>query len=128
MNVSQSKFRPLVFLAAVALGAILISAVVAVDVDAARSAGGKGKGKPGPTPVPTGTCVATPSTAAQWDIVTITGSGFPASTTVSFSYNGSAGWVTTDISGGFSRDVQAYLMGTNTVVVDGSATCTFEAV
>jgi len=104
MSVSQSKFGPLAFLAAVALAAALISAVVAVDVDAARGArGGGGKGGKGggstatmtvsPNPVPLG------STG-----ITITGSGFGANQEI---YLDVSGWfpsttVTTDGSGSFS--------------------------
>ena len=78
MNMSQSKVRPLAFLAAVGLAAILISAVIAVDADAARGARGGG-GKPSGS---TATLTLSPSSVTAWTEYTISGSGFDPNATV----------------------------------------------
>jgi len=122
--------KPLGLLALIAVSAILVSAVIAVNADA-RGANANGKKGGGGTPAPTGACSVTPSTVAQWDIVTITGSGFWANSWMGFSVNGSMGWVQTDGSGSFTATAQAYQMGTNTVNISGGggpATCTFQVV
>jgi hypothetical protein len=96
---------------------------------AAKGGGGghHGGGNPTPTPAPTGTatCSATPNPLPQYGIVTISGSGFPVSTTVSFSLNGGASWVNTDSTGSFSRSGQMTNLGTSTVIVEGYVTCSF---
>jgi hypothetical protein len=137
MNVSKNKFGPLVFLAAVGLAVVLISAVVAVDADAARGAGGKGKGKPGgSTPPPsTATCSVTPNPATLQQVVVITGSGFAANGSVGITVSGSGGtqmgFAMTDGFGAFSREWTASWPGTGTVTAAGggaTATCTFQVV
>ncbi len=122
--------KPLGLLALLAVSAILVSAVIAVDADAARGAG-KGGGKHGSGTTNTGSCAVTPNPATLYSSVTATGSGFPADTTLGFSYEGSAGFVISDSTGSFSRSFDALWAGTNTVVVSwsgNSVTCTFEVV
>jgi hypothetical protein len=79
MNVSQSKFRPLAFLAAVGLAAVLISAVVAVDADAARGARGGGRDSGG-----TATLTVSPDPVLAGTQYTVTGSGFSANAPIYF--------------------------------------------
>jgi hypothetical protein len=124
--------KPLGILALLAVSAILVSAFVAVNADAAR--GGKGGGKFG-SGTNSGACSATPDPVAQWSVVTITGSGFAANTTVGYTLSGSggtgAGSVTTDAGGSFSLSGQVGWLGTNTFTASGgggSAVCTFEVV
>lgn len=102
MNISQSKFRPLGFLAVMALAVVLISAVVAVEADAARGGGGKSHKGGGttasltitPDPVPLGSAT-----------ITISGSGFAANQDLILNTGvGPQPWVTTDGSGSFSLD------------------------
>ena len=101
---SQSKFRPLAYLAVVALAAVLISAVVAVDVDAARGgAGGGGKGgKPGGSTA-TLTVSPNPATVGTTSIV-ISGSGFGANQALMVGPRGMipTAFITADGSGAFS--------------------------
>jgi len=127
---SQSKIKPLAFLAVVALAAVLISAVVSVDVDAARGAGkGGGKGKPGGGTPSTATCSVTPNPVPLYDWITISGSGFAPNTSYGYSMNGWLGFVATDATGSFSTFAQAPMRGTVTVTVSGSgvtATCAFQ--
>ena len=134
---SQSKFRPLAFIAAVGLAVVLISAVVAVDADAARGGGGGGGRKGGgSTPPPsTATCSVTPNPATLQQVVVITGSGFSANGSVGISVSGSGGtqmgFAMTDEHGAFSREWTASWPGTETVSAAGggaTATCTFETV
>ena len=68
MSMNLSKVRPLAFLAVVALGAVLISAVVAVDAQASKPESASASGPTltvSPNPAPVGT-----------DTFLITGAGF----------------------------------------------------
>ena len=82
MSMNVSKVRPLAFLAVMVLGAVLISAVVAVDADAARGGGGGGGRKGGGSATGCSTCVLTVApdpVPLNSTSITISGSGFGAS-------------------------------------------------
>ena len=117
MNVSQSKFRPLAFLAVAALAAVLISSVVAVDADAARGGGG---GKPSggaarlvvtPDPVMVGSAS-----------IVISGSGFGSGESLEVGVMGMtpSSFVTADGNGKFSTTYSPWggfrMEGTGTAV------------
>ena len=127
--------KPLGILAMLAVSAILVSAVVVVNADAARGAGkGGGKHGGGSTPTPsTATCSVTPNPATQQQVVVITGSGFAANGSVGITVSGSGGtqmgFAMTDDSGSFSREWTASWPGTESVSAAGggvTATCTFD--
>ncbi len=129
--------KPLGILAMLAVSAILVSAVLAVNADAARGAGkGGGKNGGGSTPPPsTATCSVTPNPATQQQVVVITGSGFAANGSVGITVSGSGGtqmgFAMTDEFGAFSREWTASWPGTETVTAAGggaTATCTFQTV
>jgi len=129
--------KPLGILAMLAVSAILVSAVLAVNADAARGAGkGGGKNGGGSTPPPsTATCSVTPNPATQQQVVAITGSGFAANGSVGITVSGSGGtqmgFAMTDEFGAFSREWTASWPGTETVSAAGggvTATCTFQTV
>jgi len=129
--------KPLGILAMLAVSAILVSAVLAVNADAARGAGkGGGKNGGGSTPPPsTATCSVTPNPATQQQVVVITGSGFAANGSVGITVSGSGGtqmgFAMTDEFGAFSREWTASWPGTETVSAAGggvTATCTFQTV
>ncbi|TMF11962.1 MAG: hypothetical protein E6I38_04170 [Chloroflexi bacterium] len=129
--------KPLGILAMLAVSAILVSAVLAVNADAARGAGkGGGKNGGGSTPPPsTATCSVTPNPATQQQVVVITGSGFAASGSVGITVSGSGGtqmgFAMTDEFGAFSREWTASWPGTETVTAAGggaTGTCTFQTV
>jgi len=134
MELMGKDRKPLGLLALLAVCAILASAVLAVNADAARGAGkGSGKGGGNPPPPATGTCTATPNPVALGTDVTINGSGFAAKASIGFTLSSSegaaGGWVITDDTGAFSMKFQPAWMGTNTFAASGggvSATCTFE--
>ena len=113
--------KPLGILATLAVSAILVSAVLAVNADAARGAGkGGGKNGGGSTPPPsTATCSVTPNPATQQQVVVITGSGFAANGSVGITVSGSGGtqmgFAMTDEFGAFSREWTASWPGTETV-------------
>ena len=126
--------KPLGLLALVAVSAILVSAVIAVNADA-RGANANGKKGGGSTPPPnTATCSVTPNPAARWSAVTISGSGYGAFNTVGITVRDSTGnvfgtWANADDQGNFSTTYNTVWLGTNTVSAAGgvgSATCTFE--
>ena len=104
---SESKSKPIGWLAAVALVAILFSAVaLAVDVDAARGGkgGGKGGGKPGGT-TSTATVSVTPNPVPLGSqSVEISGAGFSANEYLVVTLPGACCDIgaTTDASGAFS--------------------------
>ena len=129
--------KPLGILAMLAVSAIFVSAVLAVNADAARGAGkGGGKNGGGSTPPPsTATCSVTPNPATQQQVVVITGSGFAANGSVGITVSGSGGtqmgFAMTDEFGAFSREWTASWPGTETVSAAGggvTATCTFQTV
>jgi len=129
--------KPLGILAMLAVSAILVSAVLAVNADAARGAGkGGGKNGGGSTPPPsTATCSVTPNPATQQQVVVITGSGFAANGSVGITVSGSGGtqmgFAMTDEFGAFSREWTASWPGTETVTAAGggaTATCAFQTV
>ncbi|HEV8575222.1 MAG TPA: hypothetical protein VGR43_11015 [Dehalococcoidia bacterium] len=75
---SQSKMKPLAFLAVMALTAILVSTVIAVDADAARGAGKGGGKKGGGTPSNAVMTISPNQVPLGTTSMTITGSGFAA--------------------------------------------------
>src|SRR5437870_2671489 len=66
MDMMGEGRKPLGLLALIAVSAILVSAVIAVNADA-RGANANGKKGGGGTPAPTGTCSVTPSTEAHFN-------------------------------------------------------------
>jgi hypothetical protein len=134
MDMMGKDRKPLGLLAVLAVSAILVSAVLAVNADAARGAG-KGGGKHGSGTTNTGFCVATPNPLALGADVTISGSGFPANSSIGYTLSSSsatgAGWVVTGDTGDFSLTGSIWWQGTVTFTAsDGttSATCSFEVV
>jgi hypothetical protein len=127
--------KPIVLLAVLAASAILLSAVIAVDADAARGSGrGGGKGGKGGGST-TAVCSAAPNPVAQGEVVTISASGFAPFASVGYTISSSSGtgggFVTADSSGGFSFSGAVSWLGTNTVTASGggaTATCAFEVV
>src|SRR4051812_552174 len=100
---------------AAVLGAVVIIGAAALSAGPTFAAKG-GRHGGGQTPPPlSGTCAATPNPVAQYQSVTVTGSGFTANTLLGFSVNGSLGSVFTDANGSFSRSFDAVWPGTNTV-------------
>ncbi len=90
-------------------------------IDVQPSAGG-GPPPPGPPPPGPGirSCNASPTTLATGDTITITGSGFPPSTTGVYGYHFEPAslnnYVNTDSSGSFSHSAIVWGTGTFTVV------------
>ena len=100
------------------------SALVGGSALAARGSGGH---KSGGTPsTPTGVCAVTPNPVAQWELITITGSGFVPNNSYGYDINGWMGFVTADATGSFSKLSQAPLLGTDTVTFSNGTTCTFQ--
>ncbi len=86
----------------------------------------------------TATCAVTPDPTSQWELNTISGSGFPADGAVSISVRSESGDIAvgganTDSTGSFSTTWQGVWLGTNMVTVgdnghEALATCTFQVV
>jgi hypothetical protein len=125
--------KPLGLLALLAVCAILASAVIAVNADAARGAGkGGGKHGGGTPPTYTGTCAAAPNPVTLWDYVTISGSGAAPKDAIGYTLvdagGTSAGWVIADDTGNFVLSYQTYVSGTTTATFGGVASCSFQVV
>jgi len=119
--------KPLALLAVLAVSLILVSALVAVNVDA-RGANANGK-KGGGGTTPTSTCSVAPNPAALFSTVTISGSGFSANSVLGFTVSVPGGtfmtFAVSDGSGNVSTTYNTVWTGTNTVKFDAGATCTF---
>src|SRR5437867_13218673 len=107
MDMMGEGRKPLGLLALIAVSAILVSAVIAVNADA-RGANANGKKGGGGTPAPTRTRSVTPSTGAPRGNVTIHGAGVWANSWMGFSGNGSLGRVQNDGSGNLTATARAY--------------------
>jgi len=128
--------KPLGLLALFAVSMILVSAVIAVNADAARSAGRTGGGgKHGGGTTNTGLCSVSPNPLAENAVGTLSGSHFPAQASLGFTIRSQSGdvamgFAVADDTGSFSTSIQGWV-GTNTVTVSGAntvATCTFDVV
>ena len=82
-----------------------------------------------------GSCSVTPNPLQQWAVGTLSGSGFPINSTVSFTIQSPTGGLAvggdnTDAQGNFETQIQGWV-GTNLVTVfkdNVIATCSFEVV
>ncbi len=122
----------------------LLALVVAIGLmgsalaggSALAAKGGNGKGHFSPARTTTATCAVTPDPTPQWELDTVSGSGFRADGSVSIVVRSESGDIAvgganTDATGSFSTIWQGVWLGTNTVTVsDGNAmaTCTFQVV
>jgi len=122
--------KPLGLLALIAVSAILVSALVAVNVDAR---GANANGKKGGGATTTGTCWFNPNPVGSGQTVTTNGSGFPANSTIGVTVSGpfgtSVGFIQSNEAGGFSYDGTTGSPGTYTAKFSGGnavANCTLQ--